>query len=197
MSPGEIAGLAATVALATGIAGAAVTLSLMRCRDRAQRNRERLIDAYAGWLAARLTFSRVCASFVTAIRASLNGPGGANHLLERDEVQRARQHRYEAMRELELAEAMLLAWCPDDAICDKVVRLRGTDAHAMRAAINGDDRNVDQFFLTLCDRDRQAIDLVRSATSKLHWRASPSVFRDILARVVAKLQSIVDHWRDE
>ena len=195
MSSGEILGLAATVVLVGGLMGAGLVWLLTGRRSRSARMREPLIDAYAAWLAAHLTLSRTSASFVAVVRALAREPAGSAYFaLRREEVERARERWYEAMQRRDLAEATLLARCPNTSTVDGLHEFRGLDRESLRQAIEGDDQDVDRFFGKLRGKDRRAMEWVQSATARLHQPMKRNMVPDVWSRVAAQLQSIVDHW---
>ena len=69
MSVAEVVGLLLTAGLLGGTVGAAVVVWSTTRRQRARQKRVDLRDAYARWLAGRMTLSRASASFVAAFRS--------------------------------------------------------------------------------------------------------------------------------
>ncbi len=110
MSSEEVVGLMLTVALLSATAGTAVTAAVILRRSGMSQWRMRRVDAYARWLAAWMTLSRVSASFVAAFRALATERRDSEYFaLRRHEAQRARAAWSDAMRELDRAEAALIA----------------------------------------------------------------------------------------
>ena len=196
MSPGEVAGLALLAGLFGGVAGAVLVGVIISARRAwiAQRRKEQ-IDAYAGWLAARLTLSRACGLFVTAFRALAAEPRESVYFsLRMEEAQRARTQWCDAVRQLDLAEATLLAWAADPSVVQQCAPLDCIDAGALRQAINGTEGDADRLFQQLRRADRVAIDRARKATADIQARGSLRTWGAMLARTTAHLESIVSHW---
>lgn len=169
MSFGEIIGLLLTVALfacALGVSAAAVVAGR---RYRRQELAVRRVDAYAHWLGARITITRASISFVAAFRAlALERGDGAALALRRDEAQRTRAAWCAAQRELDRAEAMLVAWSGDPAVRQRVRALGHVAPEALRRAIHADAQDAGEFFVGLREADERATDLVAEMTEAIH-----------------------------
>ena len=193
MSIAEIVGLVLTVASLAAVGSVLATLVITTRRDRHAEIRMRGVDAYAQWLAAHKTLTRGSLSFVAAFRALAAEHRDSEYFpLRREEAQRARAAWCDAMRELDRAEASLLAWSPDESIRQKLTQLEGVSAEALRIAINGPQRDFDRLTRQLRNQDERATELVRAATADPRGRGSRGP--NALARVTAYTQSIIDHW---
>ena len=193
MSAGEVVGLALTAGLVSGVVGAVLVAVITSQRHWDAQRHGRQIDAYAGWLAARLTLSRACESFVAAFRAIAAEPRDSAYFsLRTEEVRRARSQWCDAARQLDLAA--LLAWSTDRSIIERKVPSDRIGADALRQAINGDERDVDRLLKELRTADRLAIDYVRNATLDIDPQGRLSMWREILAKAAAHIESIVNRW---
>ncbi|MGB2985586.1 MAG: hypothetical protein WBE26_06855 [Phycisphaerae bacterium] len=193
MSQGEIVGLLLTVALLAAIVGAVLTAVAALRRDRAAELRTRQIDAYAQWLAARMTLSRASVSFVVAFRALAAQRRDSDYfLLRRDEAQRARADWCDARRELDRAEAVLVAWSDDPSIRKQLARFDLVAPDVLRLAINSDQGDVDRLAQRLHDADQRAAEFVHAATAST--RASRFPARKRLTVAADYVESIVEHW---
>ncbi len=195
MSAGEVVGLALTAGLVSGVVGAVLVAVITSQRHWDAQRHGRQIDAYAEWLAARLTLSRACESFVAAFRAIAAEPGDSAYFsLRTEEVRRARSQWCDAARQLDLAEAALLAWSTDRSIIERKVPSDRIGADALRQAINSDERDVDRLLQELRTADRLAIDYVRNATVDVDPQGRLSMWHEILAKAAAHIESIVKRW---
>ncbi len=193
MSSGEVIGLLATVVLLAGGAGAAATAAIAARRGLAADARMRRIDAYAQWLAAHKTLARASASFVAAFRALAAEHRDAVYFsLRRDEAQRARAAWCDAMRELDRAEASLVAWSTDPSIHEQLARFQRTRPEALRAAIDGNQSDADRLSQELHGANELAVKVVLQATTKARGKRSAAA--ELLARVMAHAETIVQQW---
>ncbi len=193
MSSGEIIGLLATVVLLAGGAGAAATAAVAARRGVAADARMRRIDAYAQWLAAHKTLARASASFVAAFRAlAVEHRDAVYFSLRRDEAQRARAAWCDAMRELDRAEASLVAWSADPSIHKQLARFQRVRPEALRAAIDGNQSDVDSLSHELHGANELAAKVVLRATAKARGKRSAAA--GLLARVMAHAETIVHQW---
>lgn len=193
MSTAELIGLLATVVLFAGGVGVVATALLAARRGSAADARMRRIDAYAQWLAAYKTLARASTSFVAAFRALAAERRDAVYFsLRRDEAQRARAAWCDAMRELDRAEASLVAWSSDPSIHEQLARFRRAQPEALRVAIDGNQVDVDKLLHELHGADELAAEFVIRATVQAH--DGESATRRLLARVVTHVETIVHHW---
>lgn len=164
MSSGEVVGLLLTVMLIGVAASGAVAWLIWRRSTRLRESHVRRIDASAEWLAARVTLTRNSISFVTAFRELADEKGDADAIaLRRDEAQRARGAWCDARRELDRAEAMLVAWSNDPGIRQRLGEFDQATPEALRAAVNADRQTLGRLIKRLRDSDDRAAELVRSA----------------------------------
>ena len=193
MSSSEFLGLLVTVSLLGVLVGAVFTWIAGLRRDRPAEPHVRRMDAYAHWLSARMTLTRASASFVAAFRAlAAERPDSEYMSLRREEAQRTRQAWWEAMHELDRDEAMLLVWSDDPAIRERLAHFDRVGADALRAAINGDQTEVDRFMQRLRDTDATAAEFVRSAAVRAKTRQL-AICR-LPCGATNYMASIVDHW---
>ena len=194
MSTGEVAGLMLTIGLLGVMAGAVVAALLISRSARIHERDNQRANAYAQWLAARMTLSRASASFVTAFRALAAEPRQSDYFaLRQDEAQRARVAWCDAMHAVDQAEAMLVVWSDDPLIQPRLAAFPRIRPERLRTAINGDPREVDR----LIWQDREAVEraatFVRNATSASPW------FRGVIgewrACATRAWQSAIDRWR--
>ena len=197
MSAGEVAGMAALAGLCGVVAGATITILVTSRALHGTERRGQRVDVYTRWLGARLTASRASLSFVAAFRAlAAERRDSVYFALRTDEAQRARGYWCDAIRQLDLAEAALIAFGavgPEVNPCDQFFRI-GPDA--LRRAINGDEIDVDALAQDLHRADRAAIDYVRHAVAGGKMRAGKRGFDHLLATTGKRLKAIVDHWSD-
>ena len=193
MLPVEILALVISVALAGVAAGAAITLLVSVRKNNSTELNIRRADAYAAWLAARVTLTRASASFVAAFRTlAAEEPDSKYFALRHDEAQRARATWCEAVRELDQAEATLVAWSDQASIQSKLKQFEPVSAEALRAAVNGEQKEVGSLLQRLHHADQAATAFVRAATAGANPR--PSIARKLVRHVAAYTESIVDHW---
>jgi hypothetical protein len=195
MSLGEGIGLALTAGLIGGLVGAVLMAAITLRRNREGQRSQDTIAAYAEWLAARLALSRACGSFVAAFRSLAIEPrDGPNLALRTQEAQRARSQWCDAMRDLDLAEAALLAGglrLPSDGKEHFSDRM---NPDALRRAINGDFYEVNTLHQELRRSDRQAIEHIQRVAADLDPRGRSSVCRRILSRAEKRFESIISGW---
>ena len=193
MSSGEFLGLLVTVSLLGVLVGAVFTWITALRRDRLAEPRGRRIDAYAQWLSARMTLSRASASFVAAFRAlAAERPDSEYISLRREEAQRTRNAWWDAMRELDHAEAMLLVWSGDPTIHERLAHFDRVGPEALRTAINGGQVEVDKLMRRFRDADARAAEFVRSfvVQADLHR----FVARRLLSHALNFVGTVVDRW---
>ena len=195
MSVGEVVGLVLTAGLFGGGVGAVVTAWGTGRWRRTAQERAALRDAYARWLAGHMTMSRVSVSFVMASR-SLAGAarGSAFYSLRIEEVQRARADWCNAMRELDLAEASLRTHLLPQEIREQLAGIERIAPKTVRAAINGSERDVDQFAQALRAADQAVIEFVENALDKIDTPSGPSALRVLAGNIGAYFEAIADRW---
>jgi hypothetical protein len=194
MSPGEVVGLALTAGLVGGVIGAVLVALVATRRESHIERRACQADAWAKWLAARLTLSRACGAFVVSFRVLAGESRDSSYFsLRMHEAQRSRGQWSDAMRQLDLAEAALMA----EGLLH--TRARGRfpadriGPEALRRAIEGTELDVDRLHQALRESDRLAMEYVREATGS-DGRRAPQAWREVLSRTRAYLESIIDHW---
>lgn len=193
MSTGELIGLLATVVLLAVVAGAAATAVVAARRGGAADARMRRIDVYAQWLAAHKTLARASTSFVAAFRALAAEHRDALYFsLRRDEAQRARAAWCDAMRELDRAEAALVAWVADPSIHKQLALFQRVRPEALRGAIDGDQADVDRLSHELYGANELAAKFVQQAIGQA--RGGQSATRRLLARAAKHAETIVHQW---
>ena len=193
MSIGEIVVLAIGAGLFGGAVGAVLVTVVMTRRDRAAQARYRLMDAHVRWLAARKCLTRASGSVVAAFRSLAVEPCDSPYFsLRSDEAQRARSQWCDAMGDLHLAEAELIAYSPNGTEAEYAGRFPCIGANALRAAIEGDEADVDQLMRNLRAIDQRAAEYVRAVTAGVLppqqrlWR--------LVARSAGHLESMVEQW---
>jgi hypothetical protein len=193
MSTGELIGLLATVVLFAGGVGVVATALVAARRGSAADARKRRLDAYAQWLAAHKTLARASTSFVAAFRVLAAEHRDAVYFsLRSDEAQRARAAWCDAMRELDRAEASLVVWSADPSIHGQLVLFQRPRPEALRAAIDGDQVDVDRLSHAFHGADELAVEFVIRATVRA--RDGQSATRRFFALVAAHVETIVHHW---
>ena len=193
MSSGEFLGLLFTVSLLGVLVGAAFTWIVAIRRHRPAEPDVRRREVYARWLAARISLTRASASFVAAFRALATERTDAEYFaLRREEAQRTRNAWWEAMRELDGAEAMLLVWSDDPTTRERLAHFDRVEPEALRKAIDGSQGEVDALLRRLREADSRAADLVCVAAG--HRNARRSKVGSLAASTVDYLASIVEHW---
>lgn len=189
----EIIALASAAGLVAGMLGAVpVALAISRA-ERSARERDRLIDAFTSWLAARMTLTRTSSSVVAAFRALAGEPRDSPYLsLRSEETQRARAQWCDAMRLLDQAEAELIVCNPNGSSRDDLTRFPRVSAEALRRAINGNEADAERLVRKLRSSDQQAIDFVQDTTARvLALRSHPW---QRLMTTARRLESIVEQW---
>ena len=194
MSTGELIGLSLTAGLLAGVISAAAVAWVVLRQQGAQETRSFQIDAYARWLAGRLTLSRASVSFVAAFRALGAEPRGSAYFsLRAEEAQRARACWGDAVREVDVAEAALLVWDQSPTLPGQLACLPRVEARELRATIDGDEANVDEFAQRMRAADQAAILFVRRQTAPPNSAGAPT-FARLVIRTARQIQSIVDRW---
>ena len=197
MSAGEVAGIAALAGLCGVVAGAAITVLVTSRALHGTERRGQRIDVYTRWLGARLTASRTSLSFVAAFRAlAAERRDSIYFALRTNEAQRARACWCDAIQQLDLAEAALIAFGTTGPAHNPRDKFSRIGPGALRRAINGDEIDVDRLAQDLHRADRAAIDFVRHAVASGKIRGDKSRFNDMLATTSKRLKAIVDHWSD-
>ena len=193
MSNGEMVGLVLAVALFSASAGAVVAGVIAARRDRFAELRMRRTDAYALWLGARRTLTRASLSFVAAFRAVAAQTRRKDvETLRHEEAQRTRTAWFEAMRELDQAEAGLVVWSDDPSVRRHLDRFPPVKPEMLREAIDGSVKTVAQLARLLREDDDRAVQFVLMATARTRPRDLPgSVWLTGMAKYAG---SIVDHW---
>lgn len=196
MSTGEILGIVACGILVGAAVGAAVAALILARRERRHDREQRITDAYARWLAGRLTLSRASLSFVAAFRSlAAERPDSVYFQLRTDEVQRARADYCDAMRELDRAEADLIAWNNHSHMRDQLGRFRRVGAGELRTAINGTAAEVNRLRAVLREADVAAVAFVDAARKNGAWYPRRGLVRSLTADMARKVESIVDKWQ--
>ena len=195
MSMGEIIGLALTAGLLGGLAGAALVGVMLRRHRDAHARRVRRVEAFTRWLAARMTLSRASVSFVAAFKALAAAPPDSIHFpLRMEEAQRVRAQWSEATRELDLAEASLRAWMDSSGERKRLAAFDRIGADRLRAAIDGDEREVDQLLQALSCADRSAIEFFEQVVEASDNAGRGAVFVDLLSGTATQVGRVVDGW---
>ncbi len=194
MSIGEVVGLTLTVAVFGAATGAAVTAAIIAWSRRGTARRMRCDDAFARWLAAWMNLSRTSASLIAAFRAlAAEGHDSEYFCLRQDEAQRVRAAWCDAMRELDRAEAGIVARSPSPIRADLACFVRVSPA-ALRAAINGDQRDVDALVEHLGRTTTRVAEFVEATAIGEHSVRSP--VHEFLTRAAARAQAIVRSWSE-
>lgn len=193
MQPVELVGLVISVAFAGLAIGVAVTLLIAVRKDRSAELHIRRTDAYAQWLAAWTTLTRASRSFVAAFRAlAAEDQDSKYYALRQDEAQRSRSAWYEATRDLDRAEAALVAWSPDPEIRTKLADFEIIPAETLRTAVNGGTKEMEKLVQRLQSLDERAAEFVRASTGGAS--RTPSLALEQLRRVIRFASSIMDNW---
>ena len=193
MSLGEIVGLMLSVALLSGVVGAALAAALMRKREACEADHARAAEACVRWLAARLTLSRASVSFIAAFRAlAAERRDSAYFPLRVEEAQRSRALWSEASGDLDLAEATLIAGIHDPATQQRLAGFDRVAAEALRSAVHGDQAAAEALVQQLRTADHRAIDFVRSVTTSA--RQGRCRWGQRLAQLIKPIQSLADRW---
>jgi hypothetical protein len=177
MSVTTFIGLAITIGLLSGVVCALIVLVFASRRRWSMELCARRTDAYARWLAARLNLTRASLSFVSAFRTlAAESRESTYFALRCEEAQRARAAWCDAVRELDLAEASLVAWVDDPTLPQQLGQLGRIEAAALRRAIHGEEQEVDELTDEFHKKDRQAAEFASKAAARLlsrrpGWRA--------------------------
>lgn len=175
--------------------GAALCIIGWSFRSEGALRRKSAIDAYAGWLAARLTLSRTTLSFVASFRALAAEPAdSAYYPLRTNEAQRARQDWCDGMKDLDRAEATLIAWSKDPDICTKLAQFDRIGSDLIRRAINRDTAGVTELLAHFRQTDRDAIQFVRSEADVSRIKSVTGSLATLLGRSSEAVGSIVEGW---
>ena len=189
----EIIALAAAAGFVAGLLAALpVVLAIIRAQ-RLARERDRLINAFTHWLAARMTLTRTSSSVVAAFRALAREPRDSPYLaLRGEETQRARAQWCDAMGLLDQAEAELMVCNPKGSARDDLTRFPRVSAEALRRAINGSEADAQRLVGELRSSDQQAIDFVQDTTADVLGPRSHPWGR--LMSTARRFESIVEQW---
>lgn len=193
MSSGETIGLVLLAVLCSVLptVALAVVIALRRLRkaDRYVRRRE----AYASWLAARMTLSRASISFVSAFRSLAAEPVESKYAALRSaEAQRARSAWTGALKELDGAEAALIIWSGDPKMRDVLATLGRAQPAALRAAINGDRSDVELLARTVHEQLQAVHTMVDEAMTDANFSSCSA--RTLVLRATLFAQGVVDQW---
>ncbi len=188
MSPGEIAGLIATVALLSGLIGVGASTALRSRADQRHAARRRELEALSRWLAARFALTRSAALLVAAIRAAdhetIDSPLRSARTGEAG-LARARFHQ--ARNALDAAEADIGVWITDDALARRLSCFEPVSLNALRPALHGEEP-LSALHERLRLHDRRAVDVVRAAAAEVKQGKSlavqwPVSLREFVARL--------------
>lgn len=193
MSVAEGIGLAMIAGL-YGVACGAVAAMVVVLRDRRQTGaRQRRVDAYVRWLAARLALSRACAALVASTRALANEhPESAYFDLRKEEARRARNQWYEALHELDLARVSLVILTGDASLRTQLTRLGGIDGDLIRTVIQADNPKWEHLMERLRAADDEAVHFVE--TAMIHEKGEDRGMETWLTRTIHLGRSIFRHW---
>jgi len=157
--------------------------------------RKAVIDAYAGWLAARLTLSRTTLSFVASFRALGAEPrDSAYYALRTNEAQRARQDWCDGMQALDRAEAEIIAWSKDADICTRLAQFVRNSSDLIRRAIDPDSDGITGLIDHFRKTDRDAIRFVRARVKVSPFGRIKSFLRTFVGRSGEAVGKIVERW---
>lgn len=182
-----------------GIVGAALTSLYWAKRERWASEQETRREVIASWLAARFALGRASVSFVTAFR-SLGAVGRESRYfsLRQDEAQRARAQWARAAQDLDIAEAKLRVWHPSEDLGGRAARLERISVESLRAGIDGNEADADRLMQSVLAMERQAIAFAEETVTELAPSRRVPALREMLRRVVAKLEAVADGWaRDD
>ncbi len=196
MSEPEIVAMVIAAALGgigTGL-GIAALVRLGR-RDRQERH-NRATEAYAHWLAARMRFTRAMATFVESFRALAKSESQSQSVAaRRAEAHRARDDWRNTATELDTAEAQMIAWSVDPSIASRLVDHARPSSDTIRAAIDADAENAQQFYDRLEARNRLATESLRPATNRPSTLRTGAQFAiRFLRGVIACLDDVASRW---
>jgi hypothetical protein len=192
VSNDELIGMIATAALLGGVIGAVVASWSTAIRRRADALSVRRADAYAQWLAARVTLTRASLSFVSSFRAlAVERNDSPNLPLRREEAQRTRTAWSDAVRELDRAEAALLVWSHDPKVRTKLVDLGRPTPRRLQEAIDGDGRQVRALFAQMHQADERAAEFAQQVAAGLH---RPSSVGQVVRQSAFVVDRIVARW---
>ncbi|MHC4697622.1 MAG: hypothetical protein ACYTFA_12860 [Planctomycetota bacterium] len=195
MSSGEVAVIAVLGGLCGVLVGAATAALVISQRRQSVAQRTRLIEAYTGWLAVRMTAGRASLSFVAAFRALAAERSDSIYFpLRTDEAQRARAYWCDAMQKLDLAEAALIVLHADDSGRDPCRQFFRVRPDALRRVINGDEADVDRLAQDLHAADRVAVDYVRNAVADAKRRPANAGIQGLFVKTFRQVRAIVDRW---
>lgn len=182
-----------------GIVGAALTSLYWAKRERWASEQETRREVIASWLAARIALGRASISFVTAFRSlGAVGPESRYFSLRQDEAQRARAQWARAAQDLDIAEAKLRVWHPSEDLGGRAARLDRISVESLRAGIDGDEAAADRLMQSVLAMERQAIAFAEETVAELAPSRRVPALREMLRRVVAKLEAVADGWaRDD
>ncbi len=189
----EVIALAAAAGLGAGMLGAVpIALAITRAQ-RTACARDRLIDAYARWLAARMTVTRTSTSVVEAFRALGAERRDSPYVtLRHEETQRARAQWCDAMGLLDQAEAELMICNLNGTARADLARFPRVRAEALRRAINGNEADAERLVGGLRSSDQQALDFVQATIAGvLGGRSHPW---GLLMATAHRLDSILGQW---
>jgi len=191
MSSSEIVGMCLTVGLLGGSLGVVAGVLLGRRRSEAQSLLFEQRRAIARWAAARRTLGRASASFVAAFRSlAAEDRASAAYALREQEAQRARATWFECCREIDQAEAALLA-AGLGAPASPQPAEAPTDPRALRAAIEGSAEEAATFLARLKEADR-----IVDATMLERFKACAAATGParIAGALVRCLEALADRW---
>ncbi len=193
MSWGEIIGLALTAAFFGGAVSTILGAWIARCAGGREKQSRQIKEAYARWLAARLTYSRASASFVAVFRALAVERRDSPHFpLQMEEAQRSRMMWCEAARELDAAEAVLVISVHDPAIDQQLTAMGRVTLEDLRAAVHADSDKAERVLQELRDGAQRAIGVARGASA--NTRGNPSRWYKPLTTLTLPIRRIVDQW---
>jgi len=195
MAAGQVACLVLVGVLIGVAVGTALALHLTSRGSQSVARHGSLADRHARWLAARLTVSRASLSFVAAFRALAAERRDSIHLtLRTEEAQRARAHWCEAMRELDLAQAAMIAHGEIDPQLESLFGSSPVGGALLRQAVNGDEREVARLVQRLGEADRASVDFVRSIAACRDSAGWQDRCRRRVNQAVALVGLIINRW---
>lgn len=195
MPVGELIGLIFAMLLLGGAVGGAVAMSVASGRRRRDEHRQRQLEAYARWLAARRTLTQASISLVTAFRClAVQRRDSAYSELRVDEAQRARAYWCDALRELDRAEAALAVRTGPWGTDEPWTRVDRVGANALQVAIDGAEAGAKALHRALQEADRRAAELVQAEAASLDKRSRAAEVLGSYQRAGRWITAFIDQW---
>lgn len=173
MTNAEIGGLVLTAMLTAAFGGIATGVGIAALYSRRQErhaHRKQCIDAFARWLAARKLLGRTSITFLAKHAAWKNAtPKSSTRRYYARGVRECFEDWEKAARELDTAEAYLVAWIADPSIDKKIGRYASSIRTHIDLVKAGGSEGVEEFSRWMEKQDAAATKAIRAVAFGDSW----------------------------